>query len=83
MPLKAASALIAFLQAASSLAVLEIVFHMFCACEWPWIKYAAKRRTNGPIYICVLTARLRKSMEKSYIVSWRLSQNWKGSEIKH
>ena len=51
MPLKAASALIAILQAVSSLVVLEIILGMFGACEWPWekTKYAAKRRTTGPI----------------------------------
>ena len=48
---KAASALIAFLQTVSSLAVLDIIIHMFGACEWLWINYAAKGKTTGPIYI--------------------------------
>ena len=55
MPLKAASALIAILQVVSSLVVLEIILEMFGACEWPWekTKYAAKRRTTGPIKWCL------------------------------
>ena len=52
MPLKAVSApIIAILQVVSSLVVLETILYMFGACEslWKKTKYAAKRRTTGPI----------------------------------
>ena len=64
MPLKAASALIAILQAVSSLVVLEIILEMFGACEWPWKKQKIQQneeplaRSNG-----VFTARLLKDLK--------------------
>ena len=67
---KAASALIAFLQAVSSLAV-HIVIDMFGACEWPWKK--------GSRYIAVYSLHDYGKVLKSYN---DFAKDWEGSEIK-